>query len=220
MSGFCHARRVSNVAAAERAALLDLFDALGPGADTLCQGWSTHDLAAHLVARERRPQAVAGIVVRPLHGLTEAAERRMRALPYDELLRLLRSGPPLWSAGGALRGPLSGVTDVHEFYVHHEDVRRLVDPSPRAADTELDAALWKRVRLLGGKLTSKVGVGVSVATPDGRTAQLRRGDDGVLVTGTPAELLLWFFGRRSAAHVELTGSPATRQVALTAPLGI
>jgi uncharacterized protein (TIGR03085 family) len=211
---------VSNVAAAERAALLDLFDALGPGADTLCEGWTNHDLAAHLVARERRPQAVAGIVVRPLRGLTEAAERKMRAVPFAELVRTLRAGPPLWSAGGALKGPLAGITDVHEFYVHHEDVRRLMDPSPRHADAELDAALWKRIRVLGPKLTSRLGIGVSVVTPDGRTARLRSGDDGVLLQGTPAELLLWLFGRRSAAHVEVSGSPAAQQAASTAPLGI
>jgi uncharacterized protein (TIGR03085 family) len=211
---------VTDVAATERAALLDLFDELGPAAPTLCEGWTTHDLAAHLVARERRPQAVLGILVRPLSGLTEAAQHEMRARPFDQLVRTLRDGPPLWSAAGALRGPLAGLTDVHEFYVHHEDVRRLVDPSPRQADAALDEALWTRLRLLGPALTSKVGVGVAVETPDGRRARLRRGDDGVLLRGTPAELFLWLFGRRSVAHVEVEGSPAAREAAGTAPLGI
>ncbi|MCW2608081.1 MAG: hypothetical protein JWO60_2774, partial [Frankiales bacterium] len=44
-----------SVAAAERAALLDLLAASGPDAPTLCPGWTTHDLAAHLVVRERQP---------------------------------------------------------------------------------------------------------------------------------------------------------------------
>lgn len=210
----------TDVAATERAALLDLMTELGPAAPTLCEGWATHELAAHLVARERRPQAVAGILVRPLHGLTAAAEARMRRLPYDDLLATLRGGPPLWSAGGALRGPLSGITDVHELYVHHEDVRRLVDPTPRQAGADLDAALWKRLRLLGPALTSRLGVGLSVVTPDGRTARVRKGPDPVTLHGTPAELFLWLFGRRSVAAVEVSGSPAAQQAARTAPLGL
>jgi uncharacterized protein (TIGR03085 family) len=211
---------VTDVAAPERAALLDLFDELGPQAPTLCEGWTTHDLAAHLVARERRPHAVVGILVPPLSRLTEAAQREMRGRPFAELVQTLRDGPPLWSAAGMLRGPLSGLTDVHEFYVHHEDVRRLVDPSPRQAGDALDAALWTRLRLLGPLLTSALGVGLAVETPDGRTARLRSGDDGVLLRGTPAELFLWLFGRRSVADVEVEGSPAAREAALTGPLGI
>lgn len=213
---------MTDVAAAERAALLDLLERLGPDAPTLCEGWTTHDLAAHLVARERRPQAVVGIVVRPLARLTQAAEARMRQVPYDDLVRTLRGGPPVWSAGGALRGRLSGSTDVHEFYVHHEDVRRLVDPSPRDADADLDAALWTRLKLLGTVLTRKVprGIGVAVETPDGRAATLRRGEDVVLLRGTPAELFLFLFGRRSVATVQLEGSDAARSAVSTAPLGV
>jgi len=209
-----------DVAATERAALLDLFDELGPGAPTLCEGWSNHDLAAHLVARERNPKALLGIVVAPLHRLTEQAERTLRAQPFDDLVQTLRAGPPLWSAGGALRGPLAGITDVHEFYVHHEDVRRLVDPSPRQASPELDRALWKRLQVIGPVLTRRVGVGLTASTPDGRSTRIRRGDDVVHLRGTPAELFLWLFGRRAAAQVEVEGNPAAREVALTAPLGV
>jgi uncharacterized protein (TIGR03085 family) len=218
----CDARRVTDVAAAERAALLDLLDAVGPDAATLCEGWTTHDLAAHLVARERRPQALVGIVVPSLHRLAEAAEQAERARPYDDLVAQLRGGPPLWSAGGLLRGPLSGVTDVHEFYVHHEDVRRLADPGPRRADAALDAALWARLRTAGPVLTRRLprGVGVTVVTPDGRSARVRRGDDAAVLRGTPAELFLYLFGRRAVADVEVEGSPAAREAVRTAPLGV
>jgi uncharacterized protein (TIGR03085 family) len=218
----CEADGVTDVAAAERAALLDLLEKLGPDAPTLCEGWTTHDLAAHLVARERRPQAVAGIVVRPLRRLTEAAEAAERARPYAELVSTLRGGPPLWSAGGLLRGPLSGLTDVHEMYVHHEDVRRLADPAPRAADADLDTALWKRLRVLGSRLTAKLpdGIGITAETPDGRSTTVRRGADVVVVRGTPAELFLFLFGRRAVAHVELAGSDVAREAVLTAQLGV
>ena len=41
----------------ERIALCDLLDETGPEAPTLCEGWRTLDLAAHLVLREHRPDA-------------------------------------------------------------------------------------------------------------------------------------------------------------------
>ena len=45
----------------ERRALCALLDETGPDAPTLCEGWTTGDLAAHLVLRERRPDAAAGV---------------------------------------------------------------------------------------------------------------------------------------------------------------
>lgn len=210
---------MTDVAAAERAALLSLLTDLGPAADTLCEGWTTHDLAAHLVARERRPQGVVGLVVPQLRGMTARLEARERDRPYDDLLDLLRSGPPVWSPGGALRGPLSGVTDVHEMYVHHEDVRRRVDPSPRADVPGLDRALWARITVLGPALAPRArGLGISVTTPDGRSARLRRGHDAVVLHGTPREVFLWLFGRRDAAHVEVQGPARARELARTVPL--
>ncbi len=44
-------RRVTDFAPIERAALADLMAELGPDAPTLCEGWTTRDLAAHLVVR-------------------------------------------------------------------------------------------------------------------------------------------------------------------------
>jgi hypothetical protein len=37
----------------ERRKLCEVFDALGPSVATLIDGWTAHDLAAHLVLRER-----------------------------------------------------------------------------------------------------------------------------------------------------------------------
>lgn len=210
---------MTDVAAAERAALLDLLTELGPDAGTLCAGWRTHELAAHLVVRERQPQSVPGLVVPQLRGYTARLEEKARQRPYEDLLADLRSGPPPWSPGGALRGPLSGVTDVHEMYVHHEDVRRVVDPSPRQPAPGLDDALWKRIRLLGPALGARArGLGVTVVTPDARSARLRKGEDEVVLRGTPRELFLWLFGRRDVAQVEVEGTPAAVEKARTAPL--
>ena len=47
----------------ERAALCDTLEKYGPDAPTLCAGWLTLDLAAHLVAREARSDAAIGLVL-------------------------------------------------------------------------------------------------------------------------------------------------------------
>ena len=204
----CDAPTVTSLARAERAALLDLLAALGPDAPTLCEGWTTHDLAAHLVVRERRPHAVPGLVVPALHGVTAALERRMRRTSYDDLLAALRSGPPAWSPLG-LPDPLYDPANLHEFYVHHEDVRRLVEPGPRRETPGLDDALWQRLRLLAPVFTRRAGaLGLTLITPDARSMRARRGSDEVVVRGTTRELFLWVWGRRGVAEVQVEGPPA------------
>ena len=68
----------ASLAQSERAALCDLFTELGPEAPTLCAGWSTADLAAHLVARERRPDSGPGLVWHPLAAHTDKVRRSLR----------------------------------------------------------------------------------------------------------------------------------------------
>jgi hypothetical protein len=43
--------------------------------------------------------------------------------------------------------------------------------------------------------------------PSGQRQQVHHGEDGVVLTGDPVELLLYASGRREAAEVELTGAP-------------
>ncbi len=62
----------------ERLALCGLLEKTGPDAPTLCEGWNTGDLAAHLVLRERRPDAAAGILGGPLAGYTTRVQNRIR----------------------------------------------------------------------------------------------------------------------------------------------
>ena len=61
-----------NFAQDERSELCDLLVDLGPDEPTLCEGWTTADLAAHLVVRERRPDSGPGIVWPPLAGYTDS----------------------------------------------------------------------------------------------------------------------------------------------------
>src|SRR5215211_3715996 len=84
-------------ARAERLALCELFVQVGPDAPTLNRGWTTRDLAAHLVVRERRPDAAAGIVVPGLAEYGERVRLQVAGQPWDDLVALVRSGPPPWS---------------------------------------------------------------------------------------------------------------------------
>ena len=84
------------LAQSERGVLCDLFTDLGPEAPTLCAGWTTADLAAHLVARERRPDSGPGLVWPPLAGHTDKVRRSIRdRTPWVELVATVRRGPPV-----------------------------------------------------------------------------------------------------------------------------
>src|SRR4029453_1719300 len=82
--------------AVERDQLCDLFLELGPDAPTLCEGWATIDLAAHLVMREHDPRS--GLAILGGDRFAELEDKLMakgRARGYDSLVERLRSGPPL-----------------------------------------------------------------------------------------------------------------------------
>lgn len=185
------------VARDERARLSELFTAVGPDAPTLCEGWQTRDLAAHLVVRERRLDAAAGIVVKPLAGYAERVQRGYADKPWPELVDLVRNGPP-WYSPMAL-GPVDELANGAEFFVHHEDVRR-AEPgwTPREPDPERDENLWKTVSRMGRLAFRSSPVGVVLRRPSGAEVAAKRGPDTVTITGEPGELLLFAFGRDQA----------------------
>src|SRR5689334_6927919 len=94
----CHDPRMSSPSptpsALERARLADALEAAGPAAPTLCAGWTALDLAAHLAARERRPDSTPGLLLRPLAGWTEHVRAGYARRPFAELVHLVRTGPP------------------------------------------------------------------------------------------------------------------------------
>src|SRR4051794_16351957 len=90
--------------AQERRQLADLLARGGPAAPTLCAGWDTAHLAAHVVVRERRPDALVGLgaeQVSPdsrLAAYTHRLEDTLRqSTPYSDVVDRLRTGPPAWS---------------------------------------------------------------------------------------------------------------------------
>jgi uncharacterized protein (TIGR03085 family) len=198
----------------ERLALSELLDELGPDQPTLCAGWRTADLAAHLVLRERRPDAALGVLGGPLAGHTRRVQQRLtERTPFPELVRQIRTGPPRASVF-AIPGADARANSV-EYFVHHEDVRRAQpDWEPRQLDEGLSGLLWRQLRM-ARLMLRKAPVGVELARDgdprDGQgnapiriTAKARA--PMVTVTGTPAELTMWAFGRTSAARVRVDGS--------------
>jgi len=206
------------VARRERAALCDLFLALGPDQPTLCGGWTTRDLAAHLVTRDRRPDAAIGIVVKPLSGHTERVRSATARLPFEDLVAAVRR-PPFWT--WAAIGPLDRATNTVEFFIHHEDVRRAQpDWKPRQLDAATTRALWHTVSGLARLNLRRFKTPVELVAPGQGQARVGAGDQVVRVTGDPGELMIFLSGRQAAARVELTGPEELTERLRSAKLGL
>ena len=194
--------------AQERVELCGLFDEVGPSAATLLEGWTSHDLAAHLVLREH--DLVAGPCLVLPGPFERFAERRRAALArrkdFAWLVARIRSGPPV----GFFRiGWVRDMANLNEFFVHHEDVRRANGRGPRSLMPAMDAALWRNARRGGRFLGRRLhGCGLEIEwAGTGERVTVRPGSPTALVSGLPGELLLYLFGRHAAAQVELSGPP-------------
>ncbi|MFJ3301729.1 TIGR03085 family metal-binding protein [Streptomyces sp. NPDC086549] len=195
---------MSTFAKRERLLLADLLETCGPEAPTLCEGWQTRDLAAHVVVRERRPDAAGGTLIKPLVPRLEKVMAEYAAKPYEELIQLIRTGPPRFSPFQLKQ--IDEAANTVEFYVHTEDVRRAhPDWTPRELDPVFQDALWSRLERTARLLGRGAPTGLVLRRPDGQTAVAHRGSPVVTVTGEPSELLLFTFGRQNAAKVELDG---------------
>lgn len=191
--------------ALERVRLGELLAELGPDAPTLLAPWTTRDIAAHLVLRERDPLAGPGLVLPGAWG--RVAERRRQALArsdYPTLIATLRAGPP---PGFFRLGWVRRVPNLNEFFVHHEDVRRANGRGPRRNEPAMDEALWHNVKTAPWWLARRLrGAGLELHwAGTAKTVRARRGEPVARVSGTPGELLLYLFGRQPAATVEVTG---------------
>ena len=204
----------------ERAALCDVLGDLGPEAPTLCAGWTTYDMAAHLVLRERRPVSALGIVVPPLAPLTEQTMSGLKSrYAYPALVRMVRDGPPRWSP---YRSPRLESANAVELFVHHEDVRRAQPGwTRRQLPFAVERAMWKRLRAIGRPLVRRSPVGLeAVRTDSPDSVRLKEGDTSVVMRGLPSELLLFCFGRGQAAEVERDGAPEVVERLDGARLGV
>jgi uncharacterized protein (TIGR03085 family) len=194
---------MSRFVRSERQALADLLAEKGPDAPTMCDGWETRDLAAHIVLRERRPDAALSMFVPPTRGHGKSVQRSLAARPYAELVEMVRS-VPWWS-------PVSnhlaeGLTNTLEFFVHHEDVRR-GEPGwrPRDLPRSDQEALWKRATTLARLRLRRFPGTVLVQAPGFGEVSTGNGGDTVRLVGAPGELVYFLAGRQRATRVQVVG---------------
>lgn len=193
---------MASIAQQERAALVTTLRGVGPEQPTLCGDWTTRDLAAHLVVRERRLDAAPGILVTKFAGYTERVQNQLAAEnDWNVLLDQIATGPPFFSPFKLL-DPL---VNVGEMFIHHEDVRRAVSGwEPRELDDETVKALARQVPVMARMAMSKAPGRVSLRTPEGKTLSNFGSGPAVVITGAPGELMMFISGR-DEAQVELTG---------------
>ncbi|GAA1628363.1 TIGR03085 family metal-binding protein [Actinoplanes couchii] len=208
---------MTNHARAERDLLADLLVREGSDAPTLCEGWTTRDLAAHIVVRERRPDSAVGMLVKPLQEYGERIRLARAALPYNELISQLRQ-PPAWSP---ISNPLvEPLANTMEFFIHHEDVRRgSGDWQPRLLDREFEAVLWSNVKLIARASLRRLGITAAI-DPAGLPPVRNGADPQVTIRGDAGELALFFFGRQRATRVTIEGPADIEDRLRTARMGI
>lgn len=209
----------SALVTSERTALLDALAAAGPSAPTLCEGWETRHLAAHLLLRESKPTLAAGVVGGPLETRTERhtnqlADELTGNSRYEKAIRDFEELPGYLHMRTRFPG-LDEAMNLVEYFVHTEDVRRasLADgeqPAPRVLAEGVQEKMWKvlraRSRLMAGKKYPQglvleapgysPAVHTVIAPPAGQVA--------TVLTGEPGELVLYMFGREAAARVEVS----------------
>ncbi|TQN43366.1 uncharacterized protein (TIGR03085 family) [Blastococcus colisei] len=192
----------------ERAELADLLAELGPDAPTCCAGWTTGHLAAHLVVRDRRPDALPGYgveqlgVARPLTSWAHRLEDRLRSsTPYAEVVDRVRSGPAPWLP--MAWPPVARLLNTSEYAIHHEDVRRAQPRwEPRVLPRAAQDQVWSAVELFARRAAGRRGLVLRRSDDPG--VEKRYGAGGRTVEGTPLELLLWASGRRDVARVTVS----------------
>jgi len=206
---------------AERQALAELLREVGPDAPTLCTGWDTRLLLAHLVRRERSLLEIGARARLPIAGM--AADKAMRryaaATPYEDMLTQLSDGAPPWSFFAL--PPAREAFNLLEYAIHLEDVRR-VDASaePRPLSDARQRAIFKRLQAMAGLAMRGTPVPVELRWMEGRSIRVGHGNHPVVVTGDPMELALVAYGRQPVAHVTYSGDDAAVAKLTKAHLGV
>ena len=155
--------------------------------------------------RESRPDAAIGILVKPLSGYADSVQTKVARRPWPELVRAVRTGPPLLSP---FRLPgAQGLADPFEFAIHHEDVRR-AQPGwlPRELLVAEQDVLWQRLARAGRLLARSSPVGVALRRSDtGEMIVAKTGTPSVTLIGEPLELVLRLYGRHECV-VDVEGA--------------
>jgi len=210
---------MTTLAQAERAAICDLAAVLGPDEPTLCGGWDTRHLMAHLVLREGHPSSLS-LAVPGGAKLSDWFTQRWADKDYETLVATFRKGAPVYSpmAIAKVDALLNGL----EFFVHHEDIRRAQpDWQPRDLSLKTQNAIWRAVRTGAKLMLRSLDFGVLAARSDtGATAALKLGEPNIVIQGLPSEIAMFVYGRQAHARVTLDGDPDLIAKAKGGELGV
>jgi uncharacterized protein (TIGR03085 family) len=207
---------VSDWAQGERRVLVDALRELGSDKPTACEGWTTAHMAAHVYVRERRLDAMPGVVVPgPFASHTDRVMASvLRVHEYAEIVDRVAAGPPL-----ALR-PLDGLINLFEFYVHSEDVRRCNGYDVRTLPVEQEQTMWRRLRpMLRGMFRRARGVQIEFVTAHGDRGVIRGSGPTVRLLAPVGDLVLYAYNRKGIAEVAITGDEDGVAIVEAARLG-
>lgn len=193
----------------ERQNLEETLREADPLAPTLCEGWEVRHLVAHLYLRRHQPWRAFDQGEDSV--FATLADQARDASGYADLVERFAAPVPPVSPMALADGPLGPVTNVTEYVIHHEDVRRGAGPVPaRSLPAEQNDHLFDAVTRFARLALRRLDVGVVLAVPGGRRRVVKRAAESVAVIGSPVELALVVSGRRRAADIEILGSDAAR----------
>jgi uncharacterized protein (TIGR03083 family) len=184
---------------AERAALADSLEAVGPQAHTACGDWTSFDLAAHVVASDRgagvlaygiRTLAARGVSLPPHPRLVDLAIARQRRDGYGALVSQIRRPCPR-----LLRSTAVAASTLFELWMHHDDLTSAND-LVHGAPAHLALAIPSLVRYQAKRLPA---ARLIVRTTD--DYEWRLGPDNappVVLSGSTEDVVRWLAGRRPA----------------------
>ena len=192
---------------------------VGPDAPTLCEGWTTRDLAAHIIVRESRPDAAGGILIKPLAAYGEKVRKGVAQRDWKSLVEAIRNGPPRISP--MRLAFLDRLTNTVEFFVHLEDVRRAqLNWAPRPLLDDLESQLRTSITQGGRLFARKSPCGLVLQIAHGASIVAKKGEPAVTVAGEVGELIMFVYGRQDHARVELSGPDDLVQAVRSTAFGV
>jgi uncharacterized protein (TIGR03085 family) len=199
-----------------REVLAETLLAAGPGAATLCEGWRTQELAAHLYLRERSAKVGMGLLFKPLSKVSEKATSKLAATAGSpaEFAALVEKFSPM-----KLKA-VDESANLIEYFIHTEDIRRATDRwAPRALDPAYSNALWNELVKRAAILYRGVDLGIVLVRPSGPRHVAKRAPVSVAIIGEPGELLMHAHGRIGHSLVTFEGQPDAVALLQTAEVG-